>query len=123
MWAGTQKIEKYNYNIEVHERFGPSLKTMFTRVKDPISETDLLHLLYQMVPIAHYPQIKLVEKYGSSGFVSRELDLDSIVFDPRPEKNELYLVNVFSLKKKGEECHPLKSKYCSRGSHLGLSTI
>lgn len=32
--------------------------------------------------------------------VSGELDPNSIVFDPNPKKNELYLLNCFSIKKK-----------------------
>ena len=51
----------------------------------------------------------------------RELGLSTIVFDPLPEKNDLYSLNTFSLKKKNEECTKLVTKYCSKGSHLGLS--
>ncbi len=49
--------------------------------------------------------------------------MDNIVFDSKPEKNELYLLNVFPMKKKNEECVPVNLKYCSRGVHLGLSNI
>jgi len=48
--------------------------------------------------------------------------MDQIVFDPRPEKNELYLLNTFPLRKKGEESPILCTKYSSRAAHLGLRT-
>lgn len=47
--------------------------------------------------------------------------MDHIIFDEKPEKSELYLLNVFSLKKKGEESHVLNTRFCSKGAHLGLS--
>jgi len=53
--------------------------------------------------------------------VFRELDMEHVVFDPRPEKCDLFLLNVFPLRKKGEECAALNSRFCSRGAHLGLS--
>lgn len=53
----------------------------------------------------------------------RELSLSTVVFDPQPEKNELYVLNTFSLKKKNEECQKINSKYCSKGGHLGLSNL
>lgn len=46
--------------------------------------------------------------------------MDHIVFDSKPEKNELFLLNVFALRKKGEDATAINSKFCSRGSHLGL---
>jgi hypothetical protein len=55
--------------------------------------------------------------------VHRELSLSTVVFDPQPEKNELYVLNTFSLKKKNEECQKINSKYCSKGGHLGLSNF
>lgn len=64
-----------------------------------------------------------MEKYGANGYVSRSLDLNSIVFSQKPDKNELYLLNTFSLKKNNEECLAMNTRYCSRGAHLGLSTF
>ena len=49
------------------------------------------------------------------------MDLDEIVFDGKPEKSELYFLNSYPLRKKGEEAHSLNGKFCSKGAHLGLS--
>ena len=49
--------------------------------------------------------------------------MEHIIFDAKPEKNELYLLNVFSLKKKGEESQVMNTRFCSRGAHLGLSKL
>ena len=43
------KIQKEVLNIEVHERYGPSLRTMFNHIDHEISEQDFLLLLYQLV--------------------------------------------------------------------------
>lgn len=48
-------------------------------------------------------QLRLVEKYATVGYAYRELDMHHVVFDTKPLKNEVYLLNVFPLKKKGKE--------------------
>lgn len=49
---------------------------MFNHIQTPISDRDILLLLYQL--------IRLIEKYGSVGYIFRELDMRNIVFDPKP---------------------------------------
>ena len=58
--------------------------------------------------------------YGLN-LVSGELDPNIIIFDVSPKKNELYLLNSFTLKRKNTESKPIHSKYCSRGMHMGRS--
>jgi hypothetical protein len=53
--------------------------------------------------------------------VSGELTPDLLVFDANPKKSELYLLNCFSLIKRGETAKVKHTKYCSRGMHLGRS--
>jgi len=59
---------------------------------------------------------------NSVNLVSGELNPDLIIFDATPQKNELFLLNCFKLKKKREVVKPISTKYCSRGAHLGRST-
>lgn len=49
LWSGVHKISNTVYNTEIHEKYGPSFKSMFSYIKDPISEKDFLMLMYQLV--------------------------------------------------------------------------
>lgn len=57
----------------------------------------------------------------SMKLVSGELDPKLIAFDSNPLKNELSLLNCFSLKKKNHEGKVRQTKYSSRGVYLGRS--
>jgi hypothetical protein len=63
----------------------------------------------------------LLEKIHNHKLVCGELDLKTIVFDPNPQKNELFLANSFKLEKKRAGKTVAPSTYCSRGVHLGRS--
>ena len=60
---------------------------------------------------------------NSVKLISGELNQNNIVFDASPSKNELFLLNSFSLKKKNTKVKPMKTKYCSRGAYLGRCII
>lgn len=49
--------------------------------------------------------------------------MNNLIFDSKPEKNDIFLINVFPLKKKGEDARLLNTRFCSKGAHLGLSII
>jgi hypothetical protein len=66
--------------------------------------------------------MKLIEKIDNLKLVSGELTPSSIVFDVNPRRNELYLLNSFTLKKRNYEKILTHSRYCSRGAHLGRSS-
>ena len=63
-----------------------------------------------------------MEKMNTFKLVSGELSPDNIIFDASPSKKELFLLNTFKLHKKLTIQKPLRSKYCSRGAHLGRGT-
>lgn len=46
-----------------------------------------------------------------------------LIFDASPSRSELYLLNCFRLKKRGEIAKPIKSKFVSRGVHLGRGIL
>jgi hypothetical protein len=73
-----------------------------------------------LVGIKFNIKIKLVESFGYVGYAHRELDLESIVFDLAPGKNNLFLLNVFPIRS-DEEAQSINSKYCSRAVYIGLS--
>lgn len=45
IWSGPVLQGKINCFCEVHQKNGPTLKTMFETVKGPLKEKELLHLL------------------------------------------------------------------------------
>ena len=50
-----------------------------------------------------------------------ELTPEVIILDVSPSKNDLFLLNSFRLKKRQVAMKPIKTKFCSRGVHLGRS--
>ena len=58
---------------------------------------------------------------NNSKLICGELTPDTITMDASPSKHELFLLNAFKLKKKQASMKSIKTKYCSRGVHLGRS--
>ena len=46
LWSGVLDAPKPNTYFEVHEKYGPSLNSVFERMKKAPRERELLHLLY-----------------------------------------------------------------------------
>lgn len=53
LWSGNFKLDKNVFGVEVHEKYGPSLRSMFNHIQGSISDRDLLLLLYQFVHLLH----------------------------------------------------------------------
>lgn len=49
IWSGNQTISKHLYEIEVHEKFGPSLEDILNVYKQRLSDSTIFLLGYQLV--------------------------------------------------------------------------